>query len=407
VRSGYLSQYFAAVAAKRLSAVEANPAASNQHEFNGVEQLKTLFGQAQEKQRFPARFIYLDDTDEEAVTADGYLTWYDARAKSADRTGRSEHRLYFPSTAVSQCATEGDLLVIGRQSNDDVLVIVAEGQSTIERQLLWLFGFDDIEHPGFSVRGELESGRDRIGYAARVILEQIGIETEEREESFLEDMFRRFDGRFPSTRVFSEYARRTLSDLRPEDDPDATLMAWLDREEILFRTLERELVAERLQKGFANDIDGFIAYSLSVQNRRKSRAGSALENHLEYLFTLNNIRFNRAPVTENKSKPDFLFPGITEYQDKNFAEARLTMLAAKSSCKDRWRQVLTEAERVRRKHLLTLEASISEAQTDEMKARDLQLILPAALHETYSVSQQHWLMKLATFIKLVTSRQTQ
>ena len=42
------------------------------------------------------------------------------------------------------------------------------------------------------------------------------------------------------------------------------------------------------------------------------------------------------------------------------------MLGAKSTCKDRWRQVLAEDEKISRKHLLTLEPGISEPQTHQM-----------------------------------------
>ena len=38
------------------------------------------------------------------------------------------------------------------------------------------------------------------------------------------------------------------------------------------------------------------------------------------------------------------------------------MLAVKTTAKDRWRQVLVEAERVETKHLLTLQEGISEIQ---------------------------------------------
>ncbi|MFN2369176.1 MAG: type II restriction endonuclease [Desulfurivibrionaceae bacterium] len=48
-------------------------------------------------------------------------------------------------------------------------------------------------------------------------------------------------------------------------------MAWMEREEILFRTMEKHLIGERLSQGFDGDVDSFISFSLSVQNRRKSR----------------------------------------------------------------------------------------------------------------------------------------
>lgn len=79
MKAGHLAEYFTGVAVKRLSAVEADITSSNQHEFNGVDDLKSIFGEAHGKQRFLARFIYLNDHDDEPVTADGFLTWYDAR----------------------------------------------------------------------------------------------------------------------------------------------------------------------------------------------------------------------------------------------------------------------------------------------------------------------------------------
>jgi restriction endonuclease EcoRII-like protein len=411
VKAGYLSQYFVGVAVKQLSAVEADLVRSHQHEFNGIAELKNLFGAVAgtEKKKFRAKFVYLSDSEDEPVTDQGedcFLTWYDARAKSSARTGRSEYRLYFPTTIVSLCAAQGDLLVIGKLASGMTLVLVAEGGSSIASQLKWLFGVADLSLPGFAVRGELEQEQDRIGFAERVVLEQIGVEiVDDRAEDYLADMLRLFGREFPQTRKFSEYARSTLPDMIPADDPDAVLMAWMEREELLFRTLERELVRERLAQGFADDVDGFLQFSLSVQNRRKSRAGAALEAHLANVFDACRVRYSRTTPTENKSKPDFLFPGITEYRDICYPTERLTMLGAKTTCKDRWRQVLSEAARIDTKHLLTLEAAISQFQTDEMKAQKLQLVLPRQLHKTYSESQRSWLLSLRDFIGILQVRQ--
>ena len=92
------------------------------------------------------------------------------------------------------------------------------------------------------------------------------------------------------------------------DDADNVLIAWMENEEALFRVLERHLVGERLRQGFGEDVDAFIDFSLSVQNRRKSRAGYSLEHHVEALLRARNIKYQRQVVTEGKSKPDFLFP---------------------------------------------------------------------------------------------------
>ncbi len=401
MKKGYLSDYFDGVAAKRLSAVEADLFRSNQHEFNGVESLKRILGNATGKQQFPTIFLYLED-DEGPVKEEGYMTWYDAREAHPTR---SEHRLYFPETAVSQHATEGDVLIIGKRPDGHLLSMITKGGSTVARQVLWLFGLSDLSQRGFAVRDKLEGDRDRIEFAARAILETIGVAVEQEDESFLDDILTRYGGDFPDTREFSKYARSTLDDLQPHDDPDAVLLAWLDREETLFRTLEKHIVSIRLKQGFTDDVEGFISYSLSVQNRRKSRAGLALENHLEAIFKGLNIDCDRGAVTENRSRPDFLFPGAGAYHDPLFQDDLLTMLGAKSTCKDRWRQVLTEAKRIPVKHLLTVEAAISTAQTDEMKSHGLQLVVPEAISHTYSEEQKKWLLSLSSFCELVSYRQ--
>jgi hypothetical protein len=402
MKAGYLSEFFSGVVMKRLSAVEANTARSNQHEYNGTKELIRLFGKATARHEFPAKFIYLTDDDDVPVVEDATVTWYDARLKHATRT---EHRLYFPTTQVSLCATEGDLLVIGKRQDNSVLVIIAPGGSTIANQVQWLFNVTPLLHQGFSVREELETEQDRIQFASTFILEQLGIVVETTEGTHLDTMLAKFAGAFPTTREFSEFARSTLADVSAQDDPDLALMAWMEREEILFRTLEKHLIADRLSQGFANDVDGFLQFSLSVQNRRKSRVGLALENHLEVVFTQNNIRYERSAATEGKAKPDFLFPGAKEYRDNTFNDVLLTMLGVKSTCKDRWRQVLAEAKRIENKHLLTLETAISKDQTNQMQEFRLQLVVPRKLHSTYSPEQAAALLDVDTFTRLVRDRQ--
>lgn len=149
-----------------------------------------------------------------------------------------------------------------------------------------------------------------------------------------------------------------------------------------------------------------LYYSKSVQNRRKPRAGFALEHHVKALFKIHGLSFSRGAITENRSKPDYLFPGATQYHDESFAEARLTMLGLKTSLKKRWRQIEAEAKRINPKHLLTLEPGISIHQTNEMQSHGVQLVIPQSLHSSYTPEQQGWLMSLKEFIDLVKSRES-
>lgn len=395
-----LSQYFVGVAAKRLSTVEVNKAVSNQHEFNGVSQLKEIFGT--EKLTIDScQFIYIGEDEDSFLKSESALTWYDSRE---NHPTRSEYRLYFQSNDAVSLASEGDLLIVARQSGGSALVLVVKQGSTFERQVIWLFGLND-NISGFEV-APLDSEADKeIGFIERTILETLSIETEENEASALDDIFSAFGEKFPTTKIFSEFARsRANINDSATSEPDNALLKWMNTEEILFRTLERHIVQEQIAKGFET-VDEFIQFSLSVHNRRKSRVGFALEHHLETIFTLNKVSYSRGNVTENNSKPDFIFPGISSYRNEQFPVESLTMLGVKSTCKDRWRQVLSEAKRINDKHLFTLEAGISRNQTEEMKQNHLQLVLPKALHSTYMAEQQNWLMSLSEFIDLTKKRQ--
>jgi len=401
MRRGLLSDCFDGVAVKRLSAVEANVLRSNQHEFNSSKQLKGLLG-TPDRMQYQTIFIWISG-EQEAVSEEGFLTWYQSR-----QPPRREHRLYFPTNVVCRAATEGDVLFIARRTDNTLMAIIVPGNSTIQNQLLWLFGLDEQPALRFESLEISKHNAAELDFTARYILDELGIEVEEPETDRLDTLIEKFGLAFPSTRVLSELARASLPQVSAADEPDAALMAWIEREEQLFRRLERHVVADRIKHGFhtdeGTDVDGFMAFSKSVQNRRKKRAGLALE-HLEAIFSAHKVRFGRNVETENRNKPDFLFPGQEEYRNPAFPVERLNMLGSKSTLKDRWRQVLSEAERIMPKHLLTLEPGISENQTDEMRAKQLQLVLPQSLHSTYRESQRGWLMTLGNFVDLVKARQ--
>lgn len=403
IRHGYLSDLFAGVVAKTLTLVETVGNGSNQHEFQGTKPFKALLG-TEDRRRIPTRFVWLAE-EQTALTEDGFMSWSNVR-KGKPRA--PEFHLYYSGNAVTEAMKPGDTAFVALRQSGDALVIVAPAETTMQIQLRWLFG---IPQQNQLVEEYRDIGHDRqaqLDFAARYILDELGIEFEEPEADRLDALIEPFGLVFPKTRALSELARRSLPATLPLDAPDEALVAWMEREEQLFRRLERRVVDARLRSGFMageGDVDGFLNFSLSVQNRRKSRAGHALENHLEALFIAQKLRFARGVETENRNKPDFLFPGQLEYRDPSFPAARLTMLGAKSTLKDRWRQVLSEASRIETKHLLTLEPGVSTNQTDEMRAKRLQLVVPADVQKTYSDVQRAWLMTVSSFIQLVSVRQ--
>lgn len=403
VQRGLLSDLFTGVVAKKLTLVETVTQRSNQHEFQGTKPFKALFGLEDQKQ-IPTRFVWLSG-EQDGMTEDGFVSWSNVR-KGKPRA--PEYHLYYSGNAVTQAMAEGDTMFLARRPDGSILIVIAPGKSTIDAQLRWLFGIEDQPELDAEFK-DIARDPAELDFAARYVLDELGVEFEEQEVDVLDRILEPLGNRFPTTAVFSALARSSLPEVDPRDGADAALVAWLEREEALFKRLERAIVSERLKGGFVKgddaDVDGFLAFSLTVQNRRKSRAGFSLENHLEWIFKKKALRFDRGAVTEGKSKPDFLFPGGAEYHDPNFPDGRLTMLGSKSTLKDRWRQVLAEASRIGDKHLLTLEPSISEPQTDEMRAKRLQLVVPKRLHATFKPAQQDWLMDLEAFIELVKKRQ--
>lgn len=393
---GKLKDYFDSVAAKKISAVESCPSRSNQHEFNGSAKLREILGG--KKQKMPASFFFLSDDEDLKVHDTGFLTWYDSRENHPTRT---EYRLYFPSNEAMEFASEGDLLLACKK-DDNMTVVIAEANSTIANQLCWLFDISDID--GFDVK-QIDASSKSIDFVTSRIIEQLGLNLDNTlaNDSYLDNLIEYFPDGFPTTKIFSEYARNSFGEIELNKQ-DKVLLNWMNHEEMLFRTYERHLLSTRIDEGF-EDVDDFISLSLSVQNRRKSRAGLALENHLERLFIMHEVKHQRNAKTENKSKPDFLFPGQEQYHSPDFPVELLTMLGAKTSCKDRWRQVLVEAAKIENKNLATLEPSISEDQTDEMSAHNLRLVIPLEIQESYTENQRKEIISISEFIALLKGKQ--
>lgn len=200
----------------------------------------------------------------------------------------------------------------------------------------------------------------------------------------------------------AEIVRRAM-ELRPLPGliPDQRLLKRRDCEFEIFRSVEQAIEMPHIAAGFTT-IDGFIARAQTILQRRKARSGRSLELHAREIFIeerlVENEQFSHGPTSEGGKKPDFLFPSETAYKDSAFPANRLRMLAVKTTCKDRWRQILNEADRVPVKHLLTLQEGISEGQFSEMHGAGVQLVIPSGLAGKFPKSVQPHLQTLESFI---------
>lgn len=131
MKAGYLSQYFEKVAAKRLSTVEVDSTRSHQHEFNGTKELRETLGTNDSGRKILLQWqVYLYRKRNQAITADGQLSWYDSRF---GKPRSAEWRLYFPTTDVTELAKAGDLMIVAKRTDNTVMIIVSlrEVQSKI------------------------------------------------------------------------------------------------------------------------------------------------------------------------------------------------------------------------------------------------------------------------------------
>ncbi|MCU1328549.1 MAG: hypothetical protein JWN34_3919 [Bryobacterales bacterium] len=184
-------------------------------------------------------------------------------------------------------------------------------------------------------------------------------------------------------------------------NPDARLVRRRSCEYELFQSVERAVYLPRIQAGFSS-VEGFVGLAQSILQSRKSRSGNSLELHTRELFVEEGLRsmheFQHKPIVENGKRPDFIFPSQAAYEDPAFPAAHLRMLAAKTTCKDRWRQVINEADRIQTKHLLTLQEGVSEGQFREMCEAGVQLVVPTGLHPSFPDAVRPHLMSLESFI---------
>ena len=216
---------------------------------------------------------------------------------------------------------------------------------------------------------------------------------------------------FPDTVEMASYVRKCVvaakgySEQKISEKADDIILEWTDAEYMLFRGLEEKIYRPIFTNPFDN-CQSLVEFSNSILNRRKSRAGKSLEHHLAEIFTASHLKFEEQVITENNKKPDFIFPDGASYHNILFPAEKLTMLGAKTTCKDRWRQVLNEANKIPNKHLFTLQRGVSRNQLQEMCDEHLTLVVPKDNKNLFLPEFHDNIMCLSDFIGMVRERQS-
>lgn len=284
----------------------------------------------------------------------------------------------------------GDLLIICKQSSDYYTAFILSSDEDIENFLAAL----NI------------SATDING----IIPKQFQVTFEQKLINCFLSFINRLESEFPPTVDLSSAARNcynssfNVNEKIIKANPDLQLLNWISAEFELFKTIENDRYLKRIKEPFKS-VEDLVETANTILNRRKSRAGKSLEHHLAEMFTIFNLKFDTQAVTEDNKKPDFLFPNSEVYHDSRFDSKKIVTLAAKTTCKDRWRQILNEADRVKVKHLFTLQQGISQNQLKEMYNNHVCLVVPNQYLKQFPENFRSKILTLDTFIKKVATIQ--
>ena len=317
-------------------------------------------------------------------TTESCMKYYGQRTRNEYRITRFGRNFPF-----LQDENVGDLLIIAKFTEEDYAGYVLSSDEDIDEFFAYFNLAPDETNQLIDIDGS--------------------VKPDEKIAQLLQSFVAQFNN-FPETRQMAQGARDCynnaygIAENALRNKPDEVLLNWVDTEYRLFKCMEEKVYADVISKPFGS-IEAFVQTANEVLNRRKSRAGKSLEHHLADIFTHNELVFEEQAITEDNKKPDFLFPNGECYHNMQFPADDLIVLGAKTTCKDRWRQVLTEADRVDVKYLFTLQQGISKNQLKEMHDSRLTLVVPHKYIASFPQEYQSEISDLKRFISLVRQKQ--
>jgi hypothetical protein len=370
--------------AKRLSANDTGLTGSHQVGFYLPREFALTMapdlGRRVPNPRLELRFLLMSHGQE----ADPNLIYYNSRVLRDQPNGRNEFRVTGfggRRSALQDPEATGSILLTAwhadRRRVEAWLAVTVEEEESLE-----------------GILGPIEPGTVLVRTAAalgtRVALSQGPPATCEPD---ITDLPAAWAGVFPPGQALRDEAvRRRPGTGQPVD---ARIIDRYHCEFGIFKVVEQAHVLPLISAGFSS-VDGFLSVAQTVANRRKARAGRSLELHLATIFDEERVEYESGKTTEGGRRPDFLFPTFAAYH----AGRSTHMLGVKTSVKERWRQVLDEAERIPDKHLFTLSEGVSPQQFMQMKEARIHLVVPAVNISKFPSQVRAELLTLASFIEL-------
>lgn len=427
---GNIRDEFKGFAWKRLSDHEVDPKVSNGHEFQGVNALRDILG-SERKPEIPTDYYLIGDdlSDRPKVieVIPATASWYDSRERDKNRS--AEWRLYYPAPAgsIQQLCKPGDLMIVGMRTAGRLAVFLVSKDTCAETAFINLLQIPGVDSRRPHGTFALEAREGDIGASAAELIEQLAHSMEAFDladipppislpepspggdtevEKIAERMCSLWPRKLGSCKEVEEIVFETAG-IRERDiqaDPDTALVRWLEVAEGAYRIWEDAWLTGYIGP-LRNDpdlpdnalADKISKVWMSLRQSRVSRAGTMMELFLCRILDCSGVRYERGATIEGGKLPDFVFPGAKEYADITFPTSALRILGAKTSLKDRWRQILAEGDRVEKKHGVTRDISVTPKMFQQMHEASFHVVVPEPLRRQY-INPAPNLINLEAFI---------
>lgn len=140
----------------------------------------------------------------------------------------------------------------------------------------------------------------------------------------------------------------------------------------------RELRARDIIRILIDKMQEIDAIMLSASQQRKSRAGYSYEHHIEAILLGGGIPYEKQVVIESKKRPDFILPSLNFIDSSRKDAATGLILSAKTTLRERWKQVERE-KKGRRLFLTTVDENIAGNAIEDMASIGIHLVIPESL----------------------------
>lgn len=139
----------------------------------------------------------------------------------------------------------------------------------------------------------------------------------------------------------------------------------------------QEIIDEQLRKSGSvkfNELDKFF---LSISQSRKSRAGGAFEFIIREMLIKLEYPFSEQVVIGG-AKPDYVLPSEEYFLERPLDSILLT---AKRTLRERWRQIVTEANRAYGYFLATIDKKVSQNQIKQTSEHKVYIVVPESIKQ--------------------------